>query len=269
MPFKPVEKILVSDGILEQIRDLIHSGEFPSGQRLPSEMKMAALLSVSRSSLREALNALVHLGYLQRQNRGVYVTPRLKWQTSPSMPFSRSQEDLDVAEMIEVRKIIESELSALAAKRAEPEDIKALEQNLEQMEAHLDDPGIFITSNQNFHLRIAKAAKNHILEDFIINIRNLLKNNIALVIEKSTISRRSLGYHRRILEAIRDGDVSRARRAMADHVADIEKEFVKILYQAKPSSNLSGLKVGKSESNGNLGHGRNPFLSSEKGGDFE
>ena len=63
MPFKPVEKIVVSDGILEQIRDLIHSGEFSPGQRLPSEMKMSQFLSVSRSSLREALNALVYLGY--------------------------------------------------------------------------------------------------------------------------------------------------------------------------------------------------------------
>ena len=206
MPFKPVEKILVSDGILEQIRDLIHSGEFLPGQRLPSEVKMAALLSVSRSSLREALNALVHLGYLQRQTRGIYVNPSVNWRATPSFRFSRSQEDLDVAEMIEVRKIVESELCALAAKRAEPEDIKALEQNLDQMGARLNDPKAFITSNQNFHLRIAKAAKNHILEDFIVNIRNLLKSNIALVIEKSAISRRSLVYHRRIFEAIRDGD---------------------------------------------------------------
>jgi GntR family transcriptional repressor for pyruvate dehydrogenase complex len=235
MPFKPVEKILVSDGILEQIRDLIHSGEFLPGQRLPSEVKMAALLSVSRSSLREALNALVHLGYLQRQTRGIYVNPSVNWRATPSFRFSRSQEDLDVAEMIEVRKIVESELCALAAKRAEANDIKDLADSLEQMKGQLGDPKAFIDSNQNFHLCVAKAAKNHILEDFIVNIRNLLKSNIALVIEKSAISRRSLGYHRRIFEAIRDGDVSRARRAMAEHVADIEKEFFKILYRPHPS----------------------------------
>ena len=240
MPFKPVEKILVSDGILEQIRDLIHSGEFLPGQRLPSEMKMAEFLSVSRSSLREALNALVHLGYLQRRNRGIYVNPEMEWWTKPSFHFSRSQEDLNIAEMIEVRKIIESELCALATKRAEAEDIKSLEQNLQKMKVQLDDPPAFIKSNQHFHLHIAKAAKNHILEDFIVKIRDLLKNNIAHVIEKSTISERSLGYHQRIFEAIRDGDVLRARRAMTEHIADIEKEFVKILYRpAEPSSTVS------------------------------
>lgn len=269
MPFKPVEKILVSDGILEQIRDLIRSGEFSPGQRLPSEMKMAELLSVSRSSLREALNALVHLGYLQRQSRGIYVNLNPNQTAAPTLHFTRSQEDLDVAEMIEVRKIIESELSALAAKRAEPRDIKSLEENLHQMEAGLEDPKAFITSNQNFHLRIAKAAKNHILEDFIINIRNLLKSNIALVIEKSAISRRSLGYHRRIFEAIRDGDVSRARRAMSGHIADIEKEFVKILYQPSHSLKTAGLKSRKVEWNKELRDPKTPFKPSEKGGESD
>lgn len=236
MPFKPVEKILVSDGILEQIRDLIHSGEFSPGQRLPSEMKMSQFLSVSRSSLREALNALVHLGYLQRRNRGIYVNPEKKRQSRPSFQFPRSREHLNIAEMIEVRKIVESELCGLAAKRAGETDIQALAESLEQMKAQLDDPPAFISSNQRFHLRVARAAKNHILEDFIVKIRDLLKSNIALVIERSTISKRSLRFHQRIFESIKNGDVSRARRAMAEHVADIEKEFVKILY--RPSERL-------------------------------
>jgi len=231
MPLKRVEKILVSDGILEQIRDLIHSGEFPSGERLPSEVKMAEHLTVSRSSLREALNALVHLGYLKRRNRGIYVNPEIHWRANLSFPFPRSQEDLNIAEMIEVRKIIETELCALAAKRAEAEDIKALEASLQEMQNQLDDPAVFIDSNQRFHLCVAKTAKNRILEDFVVKVRDLLRSNIAMVIEKSTISKRSLGHHRRIFEAIRKGDVSRARRAMAGHLADIEKEFVKILYR--------------------------------------
>ncbi len=240
MPLKPVEKILISDGVLEQIRDLIHSGELPPGQRLPSEMNMASNLSVSRSSLREALNALVHLGYLQRRNRGVYVNPQISWRTNLSFRFSRSQEDLTIAEMIEVRKIVESELCALAAKRAEPEDINALEESLQRMKRDLGDPEAFINSNQHFHLCIARAAKNHILEDFIVKIRDLLKSNIALVIEKSTISKRSLNYHQRIFEAVRDGDVARARRVMTEHIADIEKEFVKILYRSAAPSKAAG-----------------------------
>jgi len=231
MPFKPVEKILVSDGIFEQIRDMIHSGEFSTGERLPSEIKMSEHLAVSRSSLREALNALVHLGYLQRRNRGVYVNPEGQWGTNLSVPFPRSQEDLSIAEMIEVRKIIETELCALAAKRAKAEDIKALQESLQEMKNQLGDPSGFINSNQRFHLGVARAAKNRILEDFIVKIRDLLRSNIAMVIEKSAISQRSLGYHQRIFEAIRDGEVSRARRAMAEHIADIEKEFVRILYR--------------------------------------
>jgi GntR family transcriptional repressor for pyruvate dehydrogenase complex len=250
MPLKRVEKILVSDGILEQIRNLIHSGEFPPGERLPSEVKMAEHLTVSRSSLREALNALVHLGYLQRRNRGVYVNPEIHWRRNLSSPFRRSQEDLNIAEMIEVRKIIETELCALAAKRAEAEDIRALEASLQEMKNQLDDPSAFIDANQRFHLCVAKAAQNRILEDFIVKVRDLLRSNIAMVIEKSDISKRSLGYHQRIFEAIRKGDVSRARRAMAEHVADIEKEFLKILYRPAESSEGKGLDSARKEWSG-------------------
>jgi GntR family transcriptional repressor for pyruvate dehydrogenase complex len=238
MPFKPVEKILVSDGILEQIRDLIHSGEFSPGERLPSEMKMAQHLSVSRSSLREALNALVHLGYLQRRSKGIYVNPEMQWGTNFSFPFPRSQEDLNIAEMIEVRKIIETELCALAAKRAKEEDIRALGESLQQMRDQLDVPTTFINSDHHFHLCIARAAKNKILGEFVEKIRDLLRHNIALIIQKSTISKRSLGYHKQIFEAIRDRDAPRARKAMAKHIADIEKEFVKILYRPAESSSM-------------------------------
>jgi GntR family transcriptional repressor for pyruvate dehydrogenase complex len=242
MPLKPVQKILVSDGVFEQIREMVHSGEFPSGERLPSEMKMAENLSVSRSSLREALNALVHLGYLYRQNKGLYVTSETHWRTNLSFFFSRSQEEQNIAEMIEVRKIIETELSALAAKRAEPEDIKSLDESLQQMKAHWGDPIAFSHSDHHFHLCIAKAAKNSLLGDFIDKIRDLLRDNITLIIQKSNISKRSLDYHHRIYEAIRDGDGNRARKVMAAHLADIEKEFVKILYRPVDASQKEELR---------------------------
>ncbi len=236
MPLKPVQKVLVSDGVLEQIRELIHSGELPPEGRLPSEMKMAEHLSVSRSSLREALNALVHLGYLLRRNRGIYVAPEVNWRMNLTFYFPRSEEDQNIAAMIEVRKIIETELSALAAKRAGPEDMKALGESLEQMKIHLNDPEAFASSNQHFHLCIAKAAKNGVLGDFVEKIGDLLRSNIGLVIQKSNISERSLNYHQRIFEAIRQRDASKARRVMAAHIADVEKEFVRILYRSGPST---------------------------------
>jgi GntR family transcriptional repressor for pyruvate dehydrogenase complex len=138
--------------------------------------------------------------------------------------------------MIEVRKIIETHLCAVAAKRAEPEDLKILEETLKKMKEQLNDPPAFINSDHQFHLCIAKAAKNRILGDFIEEIRDLLRENIAMVIQESAISQRSLDYHEQIFEAIRNGDPVRARRSMAAHLANIEKEFVKILYRPSAPS---------------------------------
>jgi GntR family transcriptional repressor for pyruvate dehydrogenase complex len=235
MPLKPVRKVLVSDGIVEQLKGLVDSGELSPGSRLLSETKLAEQMSVSRSSLREALNALVHLGYLERRNRGLCVASDATRRASTPLPLSRSREEVSIAEMIEIRKIVETQLCSLAAKRAEPDDIRALGQDLQKMKAQVDHPEEFIASDHHFHLSIAKAAKNSILGEFIERVGDLFRSNIALIVQKSAISRRSLRFHQQIFDAIRSGDAPRARRAMADHIADIEKEFVRILYHPAKS----------------------------------
>jgi len=93
----------------------------------------------------------------------------------------------------------------------------------------------FINSDHHFHLRIAKAAKNRILGDFIEKVGDLLRENIESIIQRSNISKRSLNYHRRIFEAIKGGDASQARKIMSAHLADIEKAFLKILYRPETS----------------------------------
>jgi GntR family transcriptional repressor for pyruvate dehydrogenase complex len=235
MPLKPVRKVLVSDGIVEQLKGLVDSGELSPGSRLLSETKLAEQMSVSRSSLREALNALVHLGYLERRNKGLCVALEAARRVSTPLPISRSQEEVSIAEMIEIRKIVETQLCSLAAKRAEPDDIRALGQDLQKMKAQLGHPEDFIASDHHFHLCIAKAAKNSILGEFIERVGDLFRSNIALIVQKSAIGRRSLRFHQQIFDAIRSGDAPRARRAMADHIADIEKEFVRILYHPAKS----------------------------------
>jgi GntR family transcriptional repressor for pyruvate dehydrogenase complex len=245
MPLKPVEKILVSDGILEQLRELIISGEFSPGQRLPSEIEMANQLSVGRSSLREALNALVHLGYLERRQKRVYVAPEVQWRTNLLFPLTRSQEELSIAEMIEVRKMVEPQLAALAAKRAQAEDLQSLEETFERMKAQVNIPESFIASDHHFHLCIAKAARNSLMASLVEKIQDVLRHNIALVIQKSHISKRSLRFHEEIVKAIKDGDASRSRRVMEGHIKDIEREFVKILLQRPASSESAETGVAK------------------------
>ena len=186
--------------------------------------------------LKRSLECSCPSGLPAAAKQGVYVAPEGQWRTVLSFHFSRSLEDQKIAEMIEVRKIIETELCTLSAKRAGPKDIEALKESLDEMKAHIDDPVAFAKSDQQFHLSIARAAQNSLLGDFIEKIHDLLSYNISLIIQKSNISKRSLDFHQRIYEAIRDADGARARKVMAAHIADVEKEFVKILYQPAGSS---------------------------------
>jgi DNA-binding GntR family transcriptional regulator len=81
-----------------------------------------------------------------------------------------------------------------------------------------------------------KPVQKILVSDGILEqVRDLLRDTISKIIQKSTISRRSLDCHQRILEAIRGSDAGRARKVMAAHLADVEKEFLKILYRPTES----------------------------------
>src|SRR5574342_330648 len=72
--FRAVRKTRVSEGIVEQVRDLITSGRLKPGDRLPAERELALTLSVSRSAVREAIRAMESLGIVEaRAGEGTFV----------------------------------------------------------------------------------------------------------------------------------------------------------------------------------------------------
>jgi GntR family transcriptional repressor for pyruvate dehydrogenase complex len=132
--------------------------------------------------------------------------------------------------MIEVRKIIEPDISAMAATRREPEDLKLIQQDVEAMGRNKDDLDAFLYHDYNFHLHIAQASRNQILIEIMRGIQNLLKKTQEHILRQSeNIHPRSLKFHRKIFEAINKGEPDQASRYMADHIADIENELYMIM----------------------------------------
>src|SRR5499427_11121960 len=118
----------VTQDAIERIRELIVSGEWGPGTRLPREADLAAELGLSRNSLREAVKALSLINVLDvRQGDGTYATslaPSLLLETlSFIVDFHR---DDSVLEFLEVRRILEPAATALAALRMPAEDMPQL-----------------------------------------------------------------------------------------------------------------------------------------------
>ncbi|NIP49902.1 MAG: FadR family transcriptional regulator, partial [Gammaproteobacteria bacterium] len=125
---EPIRPKKISEEIVNQIKQLISSGELKPGDRIPSERELASLLGVSRPSVREAIMVLEAMGFLEsRQGGGTYV--KALTESSIMDPLAKLVEKRDpelLRSLAEVRMGLESWSAYLAAQRANEKDIAEL-----------------------------------------------------------------------------------------------------------------------------------------------
>lgn len=216
---RPVRRNTLSDTIAQQIIELIASGDLQSGQRLPSERELCRRFSVGRSSLREALRCLAIVGILDvRVGDGTsvatdshkFINTILGWQV---VTKRRSLESL-----FEVRLALESDVAAFAASRATDEEIAKIEVNVAAMEGALRKPQLFVELDLQFHLLIAEASRNDLMNDLVVLIRGQLQRAIDKSISIAGGAELALEQHGRVLDALRARDPVEARRRMRLHL---------------------------------------------------
>jgi DNA-binding FadR family transcriptional regulator len=223
LPLQAVEPRRLYRQIADQIAQLIASGEFRPGERLPAERDLASSLGVSRASVREAIISLEMGGLVEvRVGTGIFVTSPLAQATAARDggpgPF----------ELLQARRLIEGEIAALAAAKASREDLAALRECVERMEAHVDDFAVREASDREFHLRIAKATGNGSLElvvEGLWNQRAELWGRMQRHFHTATLAHETIRDHAAILGAISARDPAGARAAMHRHLTRVVREF--------------------------------------------
>lgn len=208
------------------------SGELSAGVQLPGHRDLASMYSVSVGSVREAISMLISNGLIEtRAGRGTYVSA-----APPQAEFARAAPPLqrhEVEELTEARRVIEVQLAALAAERATPEQVEALERATETLEAAAANPYDYPEADVDFHLVLAEAAANRYLLQAMLDIRSLLKQDMELgaeaAIRRFGDLRISVESHRRLLEAIADRDPRRAAHE-AGEIVNRNQKFVLGLY---------------------------------------
>jgi len=237
LPLKPMRRVLVSDEIIEQIKDLILAGTLKPGDQLPSEISLASQMSVGRSTIREALKVLIHLGFIETKNKVRVVSHQVGGHLDPQAILERFKDHRNIIEMIEVRKIIEPDIAEMAASRCEKEDIELIQKDVDAMQSATTSPATFAEYDHHFHLHLARACKNQILIEIIQKIQEMLKETQGLILTKSKdIAPRSMKFHLKITEAVKAGNPKQAKELMRKHILDIETEMYAILKQQ--NSNL-------------------------------
>ena len=226
----PVAPHTVSDQVAAQLRQLITSGEFKPGDRIPAERELAIMLGVGRPAVREALRELRAQGLLNT-GRGAQGT------TVANLPSPSFSEPLAVLvgkgaeriiELMEIRSAVEIEAAGLAARRATLED-------LHRMSLALTAPGDIVTPEDDvaFHLTIAEATHNPLFQSVIQQPVDLLHDHMAAIF--SAYYKEPGGaialqqQHDAIRRAIRSGDEQKARHAMRQHLDHVARGLAQLV----------------------------------------
>jgi GntR family transcriptional repressor for pyruvate dehydrogenase complex len=215
----------VTHDAIEQIGELIASGEWGPGTRLPREADLAVQLGLSRNSLREAVRALSLARVLEvRQGDGTYVSSLEPGELlEPTTFATHLLHGRTVLELFEVRRMLEPEAAAMAALRADDETKEDLRRELERMVAAGDNVEELVEADAAFHEVLGRAPGNAVLRSLL---RSLSTRTVRARLWHGIADRMALdkarAEHTSIYEAIVAGDADLARATTLVHIATNE-----------------------------------------------
>jgi len=233
--FEPIRPKKISEEIVIQIKQLISKGELKPGDRIPSERELAAMLGVSRPSVREAIMVLDAMGFLDaRQGGGTFV--RALTESSIMDPLAKLVEMRDPAllrSLAEVRMGLESWSASLAAQRATDADIAELRRLYAVMEKQAAGGGWDPDVDAEFHYAITAASHNSLQMHVLNSIHTLFHTTIQVALmefyRQEGHIQKLLTHHREIMEAIAAHQPELARQKMLEHLAMVEEKMAELL----------------------------------------
>jgi GntR family transcriptional regulator, transcriptional repressor for pyruvate dehydrogenase complex len=221
--FESVRRNKVYEDVARQIERLILKKLKP-GDKLPSERELAEMLSVSRSSIRDAIRSLELVGMVEpRQGAGTIVKEvTADVVVNPLTNALKRKEEL-VGELLDFRRMLEPPLAARAATHASTEDTAEMDEILERQQAKLRLGESTIPEDSEFHYAIALASGNTVVLKVLDIIMDMLRDSRERSLQVEGRPQKSLAGHRRILAAIKRHDAEAAKDAMRRHIEDVEE----------------------------------------------
>ncbi|MGW8727005.1 FadR/GntR family transcriptional regulator [Streptomyces sp. NPDC055808] len=210
----PRRSASLASQLVDGLRSHIEAGGWPVGTRIPSEQALMEELGVGRSTLREAVGALVHLGLLEaRKGDGTYVRASSELQSVMVRRASAAQRD----DVLELRTVLEEFASRAAALRRSEEQLEQLRDLLADAEAacESEDPTAAKDVDTLFHRAVVRASGNDLVMEVYDYLGTALTATLGGLPWDAAAAQEHAGLHRRLVSAIedRDGDAARAAAA--------------------------------------------------------
>jgi GntR family transcriptional regulator, transcriptional repressor for pyruvate dehydrogenase complex len=212
---------------MERLGTAIKLGLLEPGERLPAERELCRQLGISRSTLRQALTALVQSGHLRAtrgRSGGTFVAASPPPAPTPSPAVLSGWRDA-----CDQRLAVELAVALLAAERAEAAALEPLDELVAAMDAALEDFPAFRQADVRWHIGLAEAAGSERLVAAMTEAQGLMSDLIALIAHPPELLAWTNQQHANLLLAARAGDGERAMRLMAEHLRGTEHVLAALL----------------------------------------
>lgn len=211
-----------SELVVAHMHQLIRSGEWPVGERIPAEPELVGRFGVGRNTIREAVRALEHVGMLApRRGDGTYVS-----SANPYAAVIQRSATTELLDLLQVRRALESEAAAGAAYTATAVAKRRIRKLLETAESALGsgDSGQYDAADIDFHAGVVAASGNGLLVEIYAGVVEAMRRSHAEVTGAVRAAEVHPVGHRDLVEAIECGDADAARAAVHAYLAEAEKE---------------------------------------------
>src|ERR1700734_4561323 len=224
--YKLIRTSRLYEQIVQQIEESIVKGDLKAGDQLPAERELAQRFGVSRTAVREAVKALREKGLVEAYSgRGTFITDGTSQAVRQSFDvMGKIGQPEGSTDLAEVRSILEPEIAALAAERAEESDRATLREAVAVMDRSLKDADAYIEADLDFHLALAEAAANPLILSLIDSIVGLLREQRMKIFNVEGGPQRGQIHHKRILEAVERHDPEMAQSAMRSHLDQVRQD---------------------------------------------
>jgi DNA-binding FadR family transcriptional regulator len=212
------------DEVIYAIQRMVGEGGWTKGSKLPTEQDLGRQLGVGRSTIREALRVLGHLGVVEsRAGLGTYVVNRAVPKGSIKRPLSPQA----LNELYEFRLAIEMPAARLAAERRTAKQMSDIVAAWQACIAAVkrNDASEFAKLDYNFHYSIVQASGNAFFIDAYATVRNSFGDYVGLVLGLGPL-KSMLHFHDKLIDAIKRGDVNAASEAVAENFRETDVRLV-------------------------------------------
>lgn len=221
----PERPCTLASQVARQLEQLITSGQWPVGWRIPAESELVARLGLSRNTVREALRSLVHLGMLEaRVGDGTYV----RAPSELAAPLARRVRRGRLEEAIELRALLERAAASLAAQRRSEADACELATLAARLRAASEagDRGAYAAADDALHQRVAEGSGNGLLAEVYAHLGGALRLPVASELWDHALARQEVPLHENLVRAIIARDPAAAEAAAGELVQALKQALM-------------------------------------------